>query len=182
MSSCQRDKEFEYRLSALMLKSLADAALAPTKAELAKHLMQPVAAGDCMHLLLRGLYACWSSVPQVEREYLLPQMVLAHLQYSASGYAWLAEQHLHVAHRLVRALKEAPPHDSHSRRGVDRVSVPPLPKRTNLDGLWSNCSISSRAGSWRFKRSSNSPKRRPSEPLLILDRSGSCGVWRQSST
>jgi len=131
-SSCQRDKDFEYRLSASMLKSLADAALAPSKAELAKHLMQSVAVGDCMHLLLRGLFACWFSVPQLEREYLLPPMVLAHQQYSASGYDWLAAQYLHVAHRLLVALKDAPPLAVHLSRGVDRVSVPPLPKKNAL--------------------------------------------------
>jgi superfamily II DNA or RNA helicase len=130
-SAYQRDKEFEYRHSALMLKALADAAMAPTKAELAKHLTQQCAAGDCMHLLLRGLYACWFPVPQLESAYLLPQMVLAHLQYSTGGYAWLAAQHLHVAHRLVLALKDAPL-DAYSRRGIERVSVPPLPQQNEF--------------------------------------------------
>ena len=127
-ASCQRNKSYEFHDSALMLKNLVDAATAPRKADSSRHLLQPVLVADCMALLLRGLYAAWFSVPDGERELLLPHLVQAHESLSAGGYAWLSDEYLAVAHRLSESMDKGAKPKPSSRPQNTHASVPPRPK------------------------------------------------------
>jgi hypothetical protein len=126
--SRQRDKNYEFRDAASMLKQMAQTALTPNKAELARHLMQPVKVKDCLALLLRGLYAVWFPVPDVEREWLLPHFTLAHLRLAAADYGWLANEHLWVAHALQETLNERPAARGAARQSVASSSMPLRPQ------------------------------------------------------
>jgi superfamily II DNA or RNA helicase len=131
--AAQRDKSHEFHESSIMLGNLADAAMAPNKADLARHLLQPVKPADCMSLLLRGLYAVWFPVPDGERELLLPLVTQTHQSLAAGKYAWLAEQYQWVAQRLTESLTGNAPSNPPPRRGGGVVSAPPSPKqKTNL--------------------------------------------------
>jgi superfamily II DNA or RNA helicase len=125
----QRDKNYEFRGSAQLLKQLAEAMLAPGKAELVRHVMEPVNRTDCLALLLRGFYAAWLPVPDLEREWLLPHLALTYAELAEANYVWLAQEYSSVWHTLCEALKESPS----ARSGVKerrRLSVPPRPKES----------------------------------------------------
>ena len=132
-SACQRDKSYEFHESAIMLGHLADAASAPNKAEMARHLMQPVKPADCMSLLLRGLYAVWFPVPDAERELLLPLVTQTYQSLAAGKYAWLSEQYQWVEQRISESLVGTAVSNRAARRGNEVAPVTPNPKqRTNL--------------------------------------------------
>jgi superfamily II DNA or RNA helicase len=125
-TSRNRDKAYEFRDAALMLKYLAEAASTPAKAGEAAHLLQPARAGDCLALLLRGLYALWFEVPEAEREWLLPQLLTTHNTLSAAEYPWLAQEYLQVAQRLNELLTQNQP--KRARRAEAQLAVPALSK------------------------------------------------------
>lgn len=102
-ASRTRDKTYEFRDSALVLKRIAEAAAAPSKAENSSPL--PLRNGtDCMALLLQGLSAIWFEEPKANREWLSDAMLLAHQEFLDSEYPWLAEEYLHAACKLSDGL------------------------------------------------------------------------------
>lgn len=127
--TCQRDTSYEFHDSAVMLKNLADAAIAPSQAEHARHLLLPVKASDCMSLLLRGLYAAWFPVSDGERGLILPYLVQASDAFAAGKYIWLCEQYRWVTHRLNESLKNSLQSTSERWRETKHFSVPPCPER-----------------------------------------------------
>jgi superfamily II DNA or RNA helicase len=128
-AACQRDRSYEFHASATMLKSLAETAMAPIKAETARHMLQPVKAADSMSLLLRGLYAAWFPVADIERDFLLPHMIHASRIAAANQYTWLAEQYLWVAHRLSESLISSMQAKPEEWLGFKPFAVPPCPQK-----------------------------------------------------
>ncbi|HEY5958413.1 MAG TPA: hypothetical protein VIV60_17740, partial [Polyangiaceae bacterium] len=121
-TSRNRDKSYEFRDAAMMLKRLAEGVAAPAKAEHSSHLLLPAPASDCMSLLLRGLYAAWFDVPNAEREWLLPHLLTSHRTLTDAQYPWLAQEYLGVAQRLDDSLAE-----SERTQGHRRLPAPTMP-------------------------------------------------------
>lgn len=125
----QRDKSYEFRDAAQMLKLLAEALPTPSKAEHARHVMQDAKPTDCLALLLRGLYAAWFPVPDLERVWVLPKLAETHARLAAAGYGWLADEYAFVARVLYEQVKDtvATGDRVFVRHDLAELHVPPRP-------------------------------------------------------
>ncbi len=128
-ASRQRDKNYEYRDSAAMLKSIAETMTAPNKANLARHMMSSVKPNDSFAMLLRGLFAAWFPVPAFERQWMVRASVEHYQTLCAAQHHWLADEYLLVAHGLEEALRKLPPTERGLVQGLPKLSVPVRPKK-----------------------------------------------------
>ena len=132
-ASRQRDKNYEFRDSAAMLKAIAETMTVPNKADLARHMVPNAKANDGFVTLLRGLFAAWFPVPAFERQWMVRACVEQYQKLLAAQHHWLADEYLWVTHGLEEALRKMPPAELGFVQGLPKLSVPPRPsKKANL--------------------------------------------------
>ncbi|HMA94451.1 MAG TPA: DEAD/DEAH box helicase, partial [Polyangiaceae bacterium] len=103
-TSRNRDKGYEYRESALMLKRLSEAAAAPSTPGHSSPPQQASSGTDCLSLLFRGLHSVWFDASTEERAWLLDDLIEAQRGLAQAEYPWLAEEYGQVARKLDESL------------------------------------------------------------------------------
>lgn len=175
--SRQRDKTYEFRQAAGLLKITAEALAAPKGVAESRHPMQTAEYHDPLAPLMRGLFALWLPVDLFERLGMVRMCVYHQKTLVDAGYGWLAREYSLLAHALKAALAE----DTHGSELVSSQlpEMPAPPQHKNGDPQASLLSLFAPMPAWQLALQALEQLTAPQETPSAAPESGDERiVWR----